>query len=108
MSCWFRMIEKSVLPGSSVSAQKPFYLILSSLQNCSDQEILVWLNSFLLIFRYRSTDSKNLRPCEIASSQKSCSLVDENVFKFSFCTEFLDARAATITIYTVLSLFCGR
>jgi len=34
--------------------------------------------------------------------------VDENVFKFSFCTEFLDARAATITIYTVLSLFCGR
>ena len=50
MSCWFRMIEKSVLPGSSVSAQKPFYLILSSLQNCSDQEILVWLNSFFLFF----------------------------------------------------------
>ena len=107
MSCWFRMIEKSVLPGSSVSAQKPFYLILSSLQNCSDQNSCL-AELILLIFRYRSTDSKNLRPCEIASSQKSCSLVDENVFKFSFCTEFLDARAATITIYTVLSLFCGR
>ena len=40
----------SYTPGSSVSAQKPFYLILSSLQNCSDQEILVWLNSFFLFF----------------------------------------------------------
>jgi hypothetical protein len=70
-------------------------------------------NSYLLrrilhIFRHRRDDNRILRPCEITSSQKSCSLRDEIVFRFSFCTEFLDARAATKTIYTVLPFFCGR
>ena len=42
--------KKSVLPGISVSAQKPFFLKLSSLQSCPDQEILAWLNSFFIFF----------------------------------------------------------
>ena len=39
-----------VLPVSPVSAQKNLFLKFSSLQNSSDQEILVLLNSFFIFF----------------------------------------------------------
>ena len=49
-----------VMPTSPVSAQKPFSLILSSLQNCSDREILIWLNSFFIFF---GTEEMIIRFC---------------------------------------------
>ena len=37
-------------PGFLVSAQKPFYLIFSSLQSCFVREILVRTNTFFIFF----------------------------------------------------------
>ena len=93
------------LPGFGTEAFLSFFLVpaeqLWARDSCPDEHIFH-------IFRYRSIESKKSRPWEMASSQKSCFLRDENVLKASFCTEFLRARAVTRTKQAIFFLFCGR
>lgn len=69
--------------GFPVSVQKPRYLRFSSMKSS-------WLRFLMTCF------------------QKSCSLRDEDVFKSSFCAEFIAERSTEQVLHNVLNGCCGR
>ena len=77
--CWLLLAAS----GFPVSVQKPRYLRFSSMNSS-------WLRFLMTCF------------------QKSCSLRDEDVFKSSFCAEFIAERSTEQVLHNVLNGCCGR
>ncbi len=110
---------------SPVSVQKPFFLVVSSLHDSSDWFVPACQISSFGFFGTEASISENCVheflwilvnsgiSCTslsffLAFSLESWFLRDEDLFKSNFCTESLEAWAATRTAHIVLVFFRGR